>query len=341
MKDITIVAAEGSVASTFTGPMDVFSLSGVLFNGIVGISLSPHFSVHLVTKDGEPVQCLNGITLSPHCSMHDITRTDLVMVSAISGDISRALDANREVIPWLKAMHENGAWIASVCTGAFMLAETGLLDGKTATTHWGFVRYFMRRYPRVRCRADALITDEGDLFCSGGSNSCIDLSLYLVEKLCGRAAAIQCAKALVYNLGRSTQAPYATLRAKRTHRDSRIHDAQNWIEDHFAQNLSITLLARKANMSERTFQRRFKDATGDTPLCYVQKVRIEAARDLLETGDKSFEEVTYLVGYEDPGSFRKIFLRQTGLLPKDYQRLYRKEGDMNERKGGETLTPLP
>ena len=325
MKDITIVALDTSVASTFTGPMDVFSLSGILWNGISGRPPAPDFTVRIATKDGKPVKCLNGITLTPHCSIHDIHKTDLVMVSAISGSISGALEANREIVTWLKEQYKNGAWISSVCTGAFVLAETGLLDGKTATTHWGFVRQFRKRYPRVKCRPDALITDEGDLFCSGGSNSCIDLSLYLVEKLCGRTIAIQCAKAMVYDLGRSTQAPYSALIAKRSHRDGIIHDAQNWIEEHFPQRLGISMLAGRANMSERTFQRRFKESTGDTPLNFIQKVRIEAARDLLETGNRSFEEITCMVGYEDPGSFRKIFLRQTGLLPRDYQRLYRKE----------------
>jgi transcriptional regulator GlxA family with amidase domain len=325
MKDITIVALDTSVASTFTGPMDVFSLSGILWNGISGRNPAPDFEVHIATKDGKAVKCLNGITLTPHCSIHDIHKTDLVMVSAITGRISGALEANREVVTWLKEIYTNGAWIASVCTGAFVLAETGLLDGKKATTHWGFVRQFRKRYPRVKCRPDALITDEGDLFCSGGSNSCIDLSLYLVEKLCGRTVAIQCAKAMVYDLGRSTQAPYSALIAKRSHRDGMIHDAQNLIEEHFSQRLGVSMLARRANMSERTFQRRFKEATGDTPVNFLQKVRIEAARDLLETGNRSFEEITCMVGYEDPGSFRKIFLRQTGLLPRDYQRLYRKE----------------
>ena len=324
MKDITIVALDAGVASTFTGPMDVFSLSGVLWNGISGRSAAPDFAVRVVTKDGKPVKCLNGVILTPHCSMHDIHKTDLVMVSAITGNIAGALDANREVVTWLRGIYKNGAWIASVCTGAFILAETGLLDGKTATTHWGFVRQFRKRYPKVECRADELITDEGDLYCSGGSNSCIDLSLYLVEKLCGRIAAIQCAKAFVYDLGRSTQAPYSALIAKRSHRDGIIHDAQNWIEEHYSQKLSIKMLARKANMSERTFQRRFNKATGDTPVNFLQRVRIEAARDLLETGSRSFEEVTSMVGYEDPASFRRIFLRQTGLLPRDYQRLYRK-----------------
>jgi transcriptional regulator GlxA family with amidase domain len=325
MKDITIVALETSVASTFTGPMDVFSLSGILWNGISGRNPAPDFTVRIVTKDGNPVKCLNGITLTPHCSMHDIQKTDLVMVSAITGSISVALEANRGVVTWLKEQYENGAWISSVCTGAFVLAETGLLDGKTATTHWGFVRQFRKRYPKVKCRPDALITDEGDLFCSGGSNSCIDLALYLVEKLCGRTVAIQCAKAMVYDLGRSTQAPYSALIAKRSHRDGMIHDAQNWIEEHFSQRLGVSVLAQRANMTERTFQRRFKEATGDTPVNFLQKVRIEAARDLLETGSRSFEEITCMVGYEDPGSFRKIFFRQTGILPRDYQRLYRKE----------------
>lgn len=326
MKDITIVALDRSIASTVTGPMDVFSLSGVFWNSINGIKSAPHFSVHLVTGDGGPVQCMNGISLTPQGAVHDIQKTDLVIMSAIGGDkISDAIDANRNIIPWILDMHKKGAWIASVCTGAFLLAETGLLDGRTATTHWGFIRQFKKRYPKIHCRADALITDEADLYCSGGITSCFDLSLYLIEKLCGRPVALQCAKTIVHNLGRSFQAPYATLIGRRTHRDSLIHKAQNRIEENYANNLSISLLAKESGMSERNFQRRFREATGDTPLSFLQKVRIEVARDLLESTDKSFEEVTFLVGYDDAGSFRKIFHRQTGLLPRDYQKLYRKE----------------
>jgi transcriptional regulator GlxA family with amidase domain len=326
VKDITIVALNSSIASTFTGPMDVFSLSGVFWNSINGKTPAPHFSVHLVTGDGKPAKCINGISAIPQGSVHDIQKTDLVVLSAIGGDkMSDAIDANRNIIPWILDMHKKGAWIASVCTGAFVLAETGLLKGRTATTHWGFIKLFKRRYPNIHCRADALITDDTDLYCSGGITSCFDLSLYLVEKLSGRPVALQCAKTIVHELGRSVQAPYAALIGRRTHRDSLIHNAQNRFEENYANNLSISLLAKESGMSERNFQRRFREATGDTPLSFLQKVRTEVARDLLESTDKSFEEITFHVGYDDAGSFRKIFRRQTGLLPRDYQKLYRKE----------------
>ena len=326
MKDITIIALDKGIASTFTGPMEVFSLSGVFWNSLNGVKPEPHFSVRLVTIDGQPVKCMNGIRLAPQGSVHDVKKTDLVIMSAIGGDkITDAIESNRKIIPWLLEMHKKGTWIASVCTGSFVLAETGLLDGKKATTHWGFIKYFKKRYPNIHCQAESLITDEGNLFCSGGITSCFDLSLYLMEKLCGRTVAMQCAKTIVHDLGRSFQAPYATLIGRRTHRDNRIHDVQNKIEECYAENLNISLLAKESGMSERNFQRRFREATGDTPLSFLQKVRTEVARDLLESTNKSFEEVTFLVGYDDTGSFRKIFRRQTGLLPRDYQKLYRKQ----------------
>jgi transcriptional regulator GlxA family with amidase domain len=324
MKNITILALNGSVASTITGPMDVFYLAGILYNVICGMKPTPYFKVRIATLDGKPAKCLNRFMIQPHCSLQDIEDTDLIMISALAGDVLGALNPDNELSSMLKDHYEAGSHIASVCTGAFVLASTGLLDGKTATTHWGFVDIFRHMFPQVDLRPECLVTDESDLYCSGGSNSCLDLSLHLIEKMCSREVAVQCAKAMVHDIGRFTQAPYAAFHYPKRHADHDILAAQIWIEENYSDNISIPMLAQRCAMSQRTFERRFKSATGDTPLAYLQKVRTEAAKSMLEKENATFEEVTFHVGYEDASSFRKIFQRNTGLRPRQYQQLFQK-----------------
>jgi transcriptional regulator GlxA family with amidase domain len=261
--------------------------------------------------------------MMPDAAIYDVQDADLIVVSSIL-DIDKTLRVQGEVIDWLKDRYRRGSHIATICTGAFVLAETGLLDGKTATTHWGFADQFQKRYPRIELKPERLITDEGDLFCSGGYNAGIDLSLYLVEKYCGHEVALQSSKSIIADIGRTTQAPYAIFQFQKDHRDNQILGVQKWIENNFAQAFNYDKLARNHGMSRRTFERRFKTATGDTPLTYQQRIRVEAAKRLLEDGNRSFDEITYQVGYEDSSSFRKVFLKQTGLRPTEYQKKFQR-----------------
>jgi transcriptional regulator GlxA family with amidase domain len=323
MKKITILAMYNTMASTVIGPLDIFYQAGVLWNYFSGKKLTPYFEVKLVTTSGEPFKCLSGARIMPDGSIHDVQDTDLIVVSSIL-DIDKTLSVQGEVINWLKDRYRRGSHIATICTGAFVLAETGLLNGKTATTHWGFADQFKKRYPRIELKPERLITDEGDLFCSGGYNAGIDLSLYLVEKYCGHEVALQSSKSVIADIGRSTQAPYAIFQFQKDHRDNQILMVQEWIENNFAQAFNYDKLARNHGMSRRTFERRFKTATGDTPLIYQQRLRVEAAKHLLEDGNRSFDEITYQVGYEDSSTFRKVFLKQTGLRPTEYQQKFQR-----------------
>ncbi|MBN2539687.1 MAG: GlxA family transcriptional regulator [Deltaproteobacteria bacterium] len=324
MKKITLLALNNIAATTVTGPMDVFSLAGIFWNYIRGERPEPYFQVEIVTVDGKPVTCLNGLMLQPHRSIDDVDQTDLILVSAIVGDIERTLYKHKAAVPWITRHFRRGTHIASVCTGAFLLAETGLLDGKSATTHWAYAQEFMRRYPQVDLRPERVITDEGTIFCSGAANSCFDLSFYLIEKYCGHTVAVECSKSLLHDLGRTTQLPYTVFDFQRDHHDDGILHAQRWIENNYSNTISIDTVAQETGMSRRTFERRFKSATGDTPLFYLQRVRIERAREFLETTDKTFDEISYIVGYEDSQFFRKIFEKQTGLLPREYRKKFRR-----------------
>jgi transcriptional regulator GlxA family with amidase domain len=323
MKKVTILAMYNTMASTVIGPMDVFYQAGVLWNYFNGQKLSPYFEVNVVTTNGAPFKCLSGVRMLPQGSIHDVQESDLIVVSSIL-DIDKTLEVQGEVVDWLKGHYGRGAHIASICTGAFVLAETGLLDGKSATTHWGFADQFRKRYPRIELKPERLITDEGDLFCSGGYNAGTDLSLYLVEKYCGHDVALQSSKSVISDIGRTTQAPYAIFQFQKDHSDNRILTVQEWIENNFDQTFNYDKLARNYGMSRRTFERRFKTATGDTPLIYQQRLRVEAAKRLLEDGNRSFDEITYQVGYEDSSSFRKVFLKQTNLRPTEYQKKFQR-----------------
>jgi transcriptional regulator GlxA family with amidase domain len=314
---------QNTMAATVTSPMDVFYQAGVMWNFFNGKAVSPCFDVRLVTSNGKPFRCLNGVRLVPDGSIHDVRKTDLIVVSSIL-DIDKVLMRQAEVVDWLKAMHGQGAHIATICSGVFVLAETGLLDGKTATTHWGFAEQFKQRYPQVELKLERLITDEGTLFCSGGFNAGIDLSLYLVEKYCGHEVALQSSKSLISDIGRTTQAPYCMYQFRKDHRDDQILTIQDWIEKNFNQNFNYDCLARKSGMSRRTMERRFKNATGETPLTYQQSIRVEVAKRLLESESRSFDEITYQVGYEDSSTFRKIFSKQTGLVPTEYRKKFQR-----------------
>jgi len=317
MKHITILALDGTIASTVTGPADIFSLAGVLWNRICGVQPEPYFKVVIASVQGKPVGCVNGIVIQPHLSLEEVKRTDLIIISA--EDLA-VLDAtSRRTVPWLLKHHKAGSTLASVCTGAFLLAETGLLDGKRATTHWGFAELFRKRYPRVDLRPETLITDEGNLLCGGGAFSYFDLSLYLVERYCGFETAAQCGKSLLLDMGRTSQVPYAIFEYQRQHKDQQILDAQTFMEKNYPEHVNLEDLAARVGMSLRNFKRRFRKATGDSPLIYLQRFRVEAAKRLLQSTPKSVSEVGYQIGYEDMAFFRRIFKRYVGVSPYDYR----------------------
>jgi len=323
MKKVTILAMFNTMASTVIGPMDIFFQAGVIWNYFQGKKPRPFFKTQIVTTDGKPFKCLNGTIMTPDGSIHDVDSTDLIIVSSIL-NIEKTMKYQGEVLDWLKHHYGRGTHIATICTGAFVLAETGLLDGKTATTHWGAADEFRQRYPRIDLKPERLITDESDLFCSGGMNAGSDLSLYLVEKYCGHEVALQSSKAMISDIGRTLQTPYSIFQFQKDHNDTQILSVQKLMEENFDRSYPYEELARRFGMSRRTLERRFKAATGDTPLIYLQRVRVEAAKNMIETQNLSFDEIAYSVGYEDTSAFRKIFLKQTGLRPTEYKRRFQR-----------------
>ena len=298
--------------------MDVFLLGGDE-HAISSEELpGSRFQVEIVNPDGSPIHCANGLTISPHKSIHEAQDAQLIIVSGL-WDVENVLANHQETIRWLAEQYQKGVNIASICTGAFVLAATGLLDGKDATTHWSAADVFRQLFPQVNLRPERLITDVGDLFCAGAFSACFDLSLYLVAKLAGYDMAARTAKMLIHDIGRVAQTPYFTFNYQRNHNDSSILQVQKKIEQAFSHQIDFNELSSQSGMSKRTLERRFKTATGDTPLKYLQRVRVEAAKKKLEETNSSFDEISYEVGYEDSSFFRKIFIKQTSLQPREYR----------------------
>jgi transcriptional regulator GlxA family with amidase domain len=321
IKKVTILGLYHSMATTIFGPMDILNQAGRLWNRVNNSPQTPFFDVSIASPDGQPIKCTNNVLIQPHCSIKEINETDLIIIASATY-IKKILKKNPELVPWLLQQYNQGAQIASICTGVFLLAETGLLDGKSATLHWGFTEMFKQQYPGINLKQDKMFIDQGDLYCSAGVNAGLDLTLYLVEKFCGRQTAVKCAKTMVLDLGRKLQTPYDSCLFSKNHDDSLIVKAQGWIEKNHTQSVDYDLLARKYNMSRRSLERRFKQAIGMTPLAYLQQIRVKTAKHLLEEGIHTFNEITYQVGYEDIAFFRKIFIRLTGLRPKEYQQRF-------------------
>ncbi|WP_224366982.1 GlxA family transcriptional regulator [Hyalangium versicolor] len=322
--EVVIVALPRTVASTVTGPADIFSLSGVLWPMIHGRPAAPSFRVRIASLDGAPVTCLNGTRLIPDCAVAEVAAAHLVVLSA--ADVATVPETAAVLTPWLRRLHAAGATLASVCTGAFALAASGLLDGLRATTHWGFAETFRAAHPHVHLTVEKLIVDEGRLVTGGGVHSYFDLCTFLVERFQGHAVATETARSLLLDMGRRSQMPYAALTPTSRHGDKAIAAVQELLEKNFQDPPDVEGVAKACAMSPRTLARRFKRATGDTVHGYVQRVRIERAKELLVTTPEPVEQVALAVGYGDVTAFRKVFRSLAKVTPSDYRKTFSAAG---------------
>lgn len=319
-QNVAVLALNETVATTVIGPQDVFSMTGVLYERSQCKEPVHYFNVQVVTPDGKPVRCYNNLLLTPHCSMEECN-PDIVVIPGIL-NIDETLSVNGTAIEWLKSLYERNCALMAICSGSLLLAATGLLDNKIATTHWAIANEFRKRFPKVLLRPDEMITDDSGLVCSGGYDSFLDASIYMVEKFYGATVALQCSKIFLHNLGRRSQAPYAIFSAPKDHGDDEILQIQQEMGNKFASNFDFDELAKEHGMSRRTLERRFKKATGVTLLVYQQRTRVEHAKALLESGNSSFDEISYKVGYMDNSFFRKLFIKYTTLRPREYRSLF-------------------
>ncbi len=256
----------------------------------------------------------------------NINKADLVIIPSIANNgFESMIEQNREMISWIKDQYNNGAEIASICSGAFLLAATGLLEGKTCSTHWNVAGDFKRMFPNINLHIDKLIATEPGIYTNGGAFSFLNLVLLLVEKYFDRQTAIFCSKIFQIDIERSSQSPFLIFQIQKNHDDDIIREAQNFIEENLGEKISFEELAAKLAVSRRNFDRRFIKATGNTPVEYLQRVKVEAAKRSLESGKRTVFEVMNDVGYTDDKAFREVFKKLTGLSPLEYRAKYNAE----------------
>ncbi len=322
MIEVTVLFLKETFSSTATGPMEVFRHAGALWNYLTGSKPMPRFRVTTASADGRAVRCDGNIQIQPDVAITSVRKTELIFIPTTGINVENVVERNAAVVPWLRRWHKRGAAIASVCSGVGLIAATGMLDGKRATTHWGLAERFRKKYPKVRWMPELMVTEDRGFYCGGGVHAALDLSLYLVEKFCGHDVAIQTAKALLIETPRAWQSGFAIVPLKTQHTDETISRAQEWLHENFQRDFPLDELARRVGMSVRNFVRRFKQATGDSPLIYLQKLRISAAKRLLESDHRSVQEISDAVGYEDAAFFRELFERHTGVAPSAYRKSF-------------------
>lgn len=332
MKSVAVLFLRGGAASTAIQPMEIFASSGVLWNLLSGEKETPHFQVTTASADGNAVRTDSHLSITPECSFAELEAPDLVFVPAgglefddllrDGYDIDAVIARNPEVVDWLPRWAEAGSQVAAACSGVALPAAAGLLDGKCATAHWGLADKYRERFPEIDWREEYLVTDAGDVYCGGGINAAADLSLYLVEKFCGREIATRSAKALLIEMPRTWQNAFTHFSLRSSHDDEPILRAQEWLQHHYAEDVRFDALATEVGMSSRNFARRFKQATGESPLNYLHSLRIAVAKQLLEAGAVTVQEIAERTGYIDLIFFRNLFKRHTGLSPNEYRKRF-------------------
>ena len=322
MKQVSILVPESAVIEAIADPRYLFTA----VNQFLLASGKPAlFDVKLVGLSKEIR--LERSVYSVHTDMllHEVKKTDLVIIPALSGDMKHSLELNKKLIPWIVDQYNNGAEVASLCLGAFLLASTGLLYEKKCSTHWNFANEFRNMFPDVELVDGCIITEENGVYTSGGANSYWNLLLYLVEKYTDRDTAILASKYFAIDIDRESQSAFMMFKGQKDHEDGEIKKAQDFIEDNFQDKIKVDQLADMFAVGRRSFERRFKKATSNTVVEYIQRVKIEAAKRSFETSRKNINEVMYDVGYTDTKAFRTIFRKITGLSPIEYRNKYNKE----------------
>jgi transcriptional regulator GlxA family with amidase domain len=322
---ITILAFNQGMAIPFITALEVFHHALTIYEDL---HKPAQVSVQLAGVYGTTIQTALGVSMECHTSLDDLKKTDLVIIPALFGDIETELKRNQPAIPWIKEQYNQGAELASLCTGSFLIAETGLLDGKAATTHWSQIDCFKQQYPAIDVKANKIIVDEGRICSSGGAMSFLHLLIYLVEKFWGKKVAIYTAKHLVIEPYKTPQQSFAIFNLQNNHQDKKILSTQSYIENHIRELISVNELSKMVALDHQAFIHRFKTVTGNTPQEYIQRVKVEHAKQELETTSQSVVEIAQGLGYDDITSFRCVFVRYTGIPPARYRKRYQRWDEM-------------
>jgi transcriptional regulator GlxA family with amidase domain len=321
MRTVYILIYEEVVLSAVSSVLDLLNAANDLIAS--GRKNSKNgFQIELISEKIKNIKLSTTARMMCSKTIKDVKRADLVIIPPFNGGADVILSKNEGIVQWLRTLNPNKIEVASLCYGSYFLAEAGLLSGKEGTSHWMAIDDMQRRYPDIKFLSDAVITDYKGVYTSGGAFSSLNLILYLVEKFSGSEVAVQLSKQFSIDMDRVTQAYFAVFQGQRNHKDDQIHKAQSYIEKNYSRQISVEQIADDANMSRRNFIRRFKDATRNNPLEYIQRVRIESAKKRIEKGERDVLSIMYYVGYNDIKTFRFIFKRITGITPQDYAKKY-------------------
>lgn len=322
LRRVSILAVDNVFASTLMQAKDFFHLASLRYSKQMGLGLQPLFETRLVSPDGLPVDSFSNVQLPVEGALE---QADIIILPAFWDDFDTLRERYPQVPAWLREQHARGAVLCGEASGVFWLAEAGLLDGKEATTYWRFFNSFAERFPKVRLNQDKHLTDADNLYCAGGTTSACDLYIYLIERFCGANVAQAVARDILYEVQRSYTPGRMGFGGQKLHQDLIILQIQHWLEEHFADKFRFEDVARNHGMSIRNFMRRFQAATGDKPLHYLQRLRIETAKGLLSSTRKSIKTISYEVGYDDASFFARLFRQHTQLSPNQYRQQYMQE----------------
>lgn len=323
MKHLTILVPDGeNNLSSIVGPYKIFTRANEYWKKLNGREV---FKIELAGLS-KKVEFYNGLfSVTPHTPVSAIKKTHLIIIPSLNHNYRKALEGNSRLVDWITKQYRQGAEVASICTGAFLLAASGLLDGRTCSTNWAVADEFRALFPKVDLQTDKLITDEKGIYTSGGAYSFLNLIIYLIEKYYDRQTAIYCSKVFQVEMDRPSQSPFMIFKGQKSHADEIVKKAQEYMELHVDEKIVVEDLSARFAIGRRNFDRRFIKATGNTPIEYSQRVKMEAAKKAFETTRKTISEVMYEVGYSDAKAFREVFRRITGISPLEYRARYNRE----------------
>ncbi|WP_192349343.1 GlxA family transcriptional regulator [Algoriphagus sp. Y33] len=317
---ISILLPEGNIsASNLEATYKMFTMAN---DALVKSGNVPKFVVQLVAANLEKKSSNNIFDIKADVTTQNLEKTDLIIIPAVHGPYKAVVDSNKNLVPWLVEQYRKGAEIASLCIGAFILASSGLLDGRDCTTHWMAAEEFKAMFPLVNLQDDKIITDENGIYTSGGAYSSLNLNLYLIEKFIGREMAVRHSKIFEIDIDRNSQSPFIIFNTQKKHDDVLMQKAQLYIEQNYSESITVSELCARFSIGRRTFERRFSKAINNTVIEYLQRVRVEAAKKMFEKNYLNISEVMYSVGYTDGTAFRKVFLKIVGITPSAYQKRY-------------------
>lgn len=322
MKHVSILVPESAVLAAIDDPRHVFSQVNSFYKQAGKAEI---FEIKFVGLKREVKLHNSAFTVHTDLFVDEVEKTDLIFIPAFYGDTREFLENNKRIVSWVVEQYKKGAEVVSLCVGAFLLAQTGLLNGKKCSTHWRAADEFKMMFPKVELMTDKIITEEQGIYTSGGATSYWNLLLYLVEKYTSRETAILTSKIFAIDIERHSQSQFIMFTGQREHTDENIKKAQKFIENNFQERITIDELSSKFAISRRSLERRFKRATNNTVSEYIQRVKIEAAKKSFETSRKNISEVMFDVGYSDTKAFRGVFKKITGMTPVDYRNKYNKE----------------